>query len=725
MALGAASAGARALYVSPIGNDSNSGSIAQPWRRVAPSLLKLRAGDTLSIRAGKYFETPVASVSGTAAAPIVVRAYPGETVVLDSGYPEFQTPGNGEWELVNAATGEYRSRGSYSGGTIYGYVDPGRPYEDGRVALVPYVSAAPFRATSDQYDTSAAHPFYVGPGTFADPDGRIHIRLAKTSDLRAAESRYGTVFASDLPNPRDYAIYLSRATRTLRVTGSYWVFSGLTFDQAEKTIDLGAGVHDLRFENITAWNGDRAIEAAEAGTHHVTVTQSRIYGDAPYWVFWSDMKDAPYPADKLRGTSIDLRAGAHDWEISWCHVRGCGQDLLGTADAEYNLSIHHNRFENAGDDALELEGSLGRAEVYENFFINCLVAVAPGQSSPGFVGPLFIYRNVVSSLRNPAVNRKAGINTWNGGAKYGNEYAFKINSSDNSTRNTHLYHNTVVMLNSGGKGVNIVPRFPQGTRVANNLLVMVNGVVNGSMITGLDQVVDGDLYWKVNTVDTKHLIGSYDTVAGLHSATGLETHGLGSTPKRGTDPKFASWPLQVVDRSQSVWTITAASERTTPATFLLASTSPARNAGIVIPPPPGLAALPDSRASRDMGALPYGTSATEFDRFPFNPSGGGTVDVPEPVADPTVDILVRVAPNPTAGRARVSFTLSREGPARLELLDVQGRRVRSLLDAWLSAGPHALDFDARGGDSPLQAGVYFYRLVAAGGEARGHIVVSR
>ena len=37
--------------------------------------------------------------------------------------------------------------------------------------------------------------FYVGPGTFRVGD-RVHVRLAKTSDLRFTESRYGTVFAS-------------------------------------------------------------------------------------------------------------------------------------------------------------------------------------------------------------------------------------------------------------------------------------------------------------------------------------------------------------------------------------------------------------------------------------------------------------------------------------------------------------------------------------------------
>jgi hypothetical protein len=714
---------ARAYFVAKNGSDSNSGTLSSPLLRVATGIGKLRAGDTLYVRAGQYFESVTAAVSGTATARIVIRAYPGEHAILDSGYPEFQTIGNSEWELVNASIGEYRSKRTYTDDRVYGYVVPKFPYENGRVALVPYDSLAHFGATTDQYNLTG---IYVGPGTLMGADGRIHIRLAKTSDLRATESRYGTVFATDLPDPRDYTIQLSGRTRTLRVTGSYLTFEGLVFNVAEKTIELGAGAHDDRFESLTVWAGDRAIEGDEVGIHHVTITRCRLYGDDPYWVFWSDMKDAPYPADKLRATSIAIGGGTHDWEISYNHVRGSGQDLLGTDTAEYNLSIHHNRFENAGDDALELEGALGKTEVYENYFLNCLVTVASGQDSPLFLGPLYVYRNIIASLKGPPVNRQAGINTWNGGGRYGFEYAFKTNGADNSTKDAHYYHNTIVLLNHGGKGVNLTPQFPEGTRVANNILVTINGPVNGTYLTGLDQVVDGNLYWKMNTVDATHLMWSYDTVTQFRSATGLEAHGIGGTAKRGTDPRFAGLPIQIVDRTKSVWAITATSEHPLPLSFFLGSASPARGAGIAIPPHAVHGALPDSRSSRDLGAIPYGAAIADYDRFPFNPNistNPPLVDVPR--ADLGVALAARVFPNPAVRRARLSFTLPNSGPARVELLDVQGRLVRTLLDApALAPGAHTLELDARGGAAPLHAGVYFYRVVTHGASASGRLVIA-
>ena len=59
--------------------------------------------------------------------------------------------------------------------------------------------------------------------------------------------------------------------------------------------------------------------------------------------------------------------------------------------------------ESCGDDALELEGTrdVGEVRVFENFIGNCLVAVAPGQESPSFSGPLYVFRNVVVSLQDP------------------------------------------------------------------------------------------------------------------------------------------------------------------------------------------------------------------------------------------------------------------------------------------------------------------------------------
>jgi len=484
------------------------------------------------------------------------------------------------------------------------------------MALVPYVSADKFRATSDQY-VDAATPFYVGPGTFKDVDGRLHIRLAKTSDFRATEARYGTVLASENADPRGYSIIVSQASKTLNITGAYITVRDVVFNQGQNTVSLAAGAHHVNLDRVTVWIGDHGVAATGSGVHDVTLTRSRIYGDAPYWIFWSDMKDSPAPADLMRSTSIDLRYGAYSWEIAYNHVRGSGQDLFSTNTDEHDVSIHHNRFENCGDDAFEIEGTtnVGRMWVYENYIGNCLTGIAPGQATPRFDGPLYVFRNVFALLRNPPINRKAGINTWNGGGRFGYEYAFKQHSA-----NTHYYHNTVVLLNARGSGVNLVPGTPDNTYVANNLLVIVNGLVQGKYLLGAGQIVDGDLYWKMNNVDTAHLVSSYDTVPALRSAMGLEAHGLGAVVKRGTDPRFATFAPAVNDRSQPVWTLPPSAEIYKPSDFFLASASPAIGTGIVIPVHPTLGTMPDTRSSRDIGAIPSTANPADYDVFPFVPT---------------------------------------------------------------------------------------------------------
>jgi flagellar hook assembly protein FlgD len=53
----------------------------------------------------------------------------------------------------------------------------------------------------------------------------------------------------------------------------------------------------------------------------------------------------------------------------------------------------------------------------------------------------------------------------------------------------------------------------------------------------------------------------------------------------------------------------------------------------------------------------------------------------------------------------------------LDIFDVSGRRVRTLVDASLPAGSHQVEWDSRGDSrESLSSGVYHYRL-QAGSEA--------
>ncbi|HOZ68266.1 MAG TPA: PKD domain-containing protein [Chitinophagaceae bacterium] len=84
----AAALAVNTYYLSPSGNDNNSGSIDQPWFTLQKAWTVLAAGDLLYLRGGKYTYTVqpyLTGKSGTAGNLIKVWAYPGESPVITRG----------------------------------------------------------------------------------------------------------------------------------------------------------------------------------------------------------------------------------------------------------------------------------------------------------------------------------------------------------------------------------------------------------------------------------------------------------------------------------------------------------------------------------------------------------------------------------------------------------------------------------------------------------------
>ena len=86
IAVTAASADAAEWYVTANGSDSGAGTQASPLSltKALSSSSPARAGDTIWLRGGTYNSSYTSNLNGTASAPIVVRAYQGERVVLDA-----------------------------------------------------------------------------------------------------------------------------------------------------------------------------------------------------------------------------------------------------------------------------------------------------------------------------------------------------------------------------------------------------------------------------------------------------------------------------------------------------------------------------------------------------------------------------------------------------------------------------------------------------------------
>ncbi len=88
--------------------------------------------------------------------------------------------------------------------------------------------------------------------------------------------------------------------------------------------------------------------------------------------------------------------------------------------------------------------------------------------------------------------------------------------------------------------------------------------------------------------------------------------------------------------------------------------------------------------------------------------------------------LLQNRPNPFNPVTRIAFRVAAAGPARLDVFDTQGRLVRTLLDAPVTAGEHEVAWDGlRGDGGAAPSGVYLYRLSVPGAVRSRKMILQR
>ena len=91
--------------------------------------------------------------------------------------------------------------------------------------------------------------------------------------------------------------------------------------------------------------------------------------------------------------------------------------------------------------------------------------------------------------------------------------------------------------------------------------------------------------------------------------------------------------------------------------------------------------------------------------------GCAVVTAVDGVATPKGVSLDQNHPNPFNPFTEIAFSLAIRQPVRLDVFDVTGRRVASLLSETLPAGPHEVTWNGRDdAGRRLASGTYFYRL---------------
>ena len=134
--------------------------------------------------------------------------------------------------------------------------------------------------------------------------------------------------------------------------------------------------------------------------------------------------------------------------------------------------------------------------------------------------------------------------------------------------------------------------------------------------------------------------------------------------------------------------------------------------------PATAAAVLEVRAHDDNGHAAAGVSAATFTI---------TVAVGPELLDPTPPKTLTLEPgqpNPMRDRVRIAFGLPVATGVRIQILDLMGREVASLVDDPLPAGRFAFTWDGRGAGRSVPSGMYFVRLEAGARRLVRRLVVA-
>jgi hypothetical protein len=584
------------------GDDSNSGSKAQPWKTIRHAITKLKAGDTLYLRGGTYYEQVVVTAKGTKTKPVTIRSYPGEIVVIDGGLREFFNQPAKAWEpVVGGAVGEFRSSRAHPQ-----LVRAVGNFADSMIPLHSYGDIADLISTTElplPRKPGQTPPRYFGPGLFYHAaTKRIHIRLVHTH-VRA----FGAGNYRGETDPRKMKLVIAGWSSTpLSVRNAKHVrFQDLVFRGGGDTTVLVTGSNHVEFDGVTIYTANRGMRVETTG--HLKVTKSWFRGSMPPWGSRTVSKNRAIDSHLFvpvgtyniqKDKRKYLSPQCHDFEISYCEFTD-GHDGVYVGGVQ-RFSFHHNLVDNMNDDGVYLSAwgpSGSDVRVFQNRLSRCLTIFAFGlgrnaESDPGTGTSIF--RNVID-LRGPVPY----------GHPHPNDPALKSYGRLNGDHGgpvwepLFFYHNTVITNGPAFRGYYAAGwgGHMRGAkrRVFNNMFLQITkspGLKFESVKSDLQ--VDGNLHWGYQ--------------AGVKEQTRLlelfRQSPIFSASKKQYPPGWAAHDLFADPLCRSVKTGWRKK-----LDVRLQTKSPAVNAGVAIP-----ASWPDpfrksDFGKPDLGAYPLGTKS--------------------------------------------------------------------------------------------------------------------
>jgi hypothetical protein len=461
-------------YVAPTGSGTAC-TLAAPCS-LAEGLSQAGPGDEVVLRGGVYYQGEIALPrSGTVGAPILVRAYPGETVVLDGADPATFT-----W--TNVSGGVWRTTVNAS--------DPHLVLADGQ-RLYPYQSLA------DLQNLAWSIPGFYADGT------TLYVRLAGDADPNGATmvvSRYNYAFYVE----QDFVYFLDLTFRHYG-RGSY--AKAIYFNNASDNLVQGCtfAVNDLGI-------------GIKRDSHRNVIQDSEFYDTIFDWP-WDAVKAGSgletggvrfYDPTTGRGNVI-RRNTFHDY------FDGFGVCPSWTAGVTNETDVYENLVYRVGDDGMETDGQCSNVRIWSNTFHDVLMGIS---LAPAYTGPVYAIRNLI-------YRTGVGNNDYSGSP-------FKFNSGYGTSGPMYLFHNTSDAVLPGNNGLYVKAPGTWSLIYARNNIWAGTAYAVNNYNAGQPIDLDYDDLWNGGSGDLVYWGGvHYATLSVFTAGTGQEPHGM------SVDPGFA------------------------------------------------------------------------------------------------------------------------------------------------------------------------------------------
>lgn len=405
---------AQTLWVATSGDDANAGTREQPLRTLRHALALADAGTTVLVRGGTYYEGQLEFAhNGTAEAPIVLKAWAGEQVLVDGADPELLDAA--AWSLSeeglyhHALTGESRNvslEEKATGRILRLY--PVRSLDELRTRTIRGLGLWSSFGVEGAYHCDGATATLAVPGRLENY--RVHV-AKQTKAFIIENRRFLQIVGLDIVHMGKGAF----ATAAMVYDSDDILIQQCRIRLCNSGVWIKAGsdrltIQDNTFSDVlTNWSFN-LMKSGEAG----------IDGDIETGCAYVDPKYSGRGLVVRRNRIEGLFDGAHVVPVSANDARSNETDF------------YQNVVESACDDFVEVDGIARNVRVFENRMNRSLSGVSMAQALDG---PTFVIYNV---LANCGMVRAVQMEGCEG-------YPFKTNGGvgpEIGSGRMFLYHNT-------------------------------------------------------------------------------------------------------------------------------------------------------------------------------------------------------------------------------------------------------------------------------------------